>query len=169
MKRCSRSLRLLACLAVGSVAGCATSWSPGPPPDPDAGPAGPEAGKQDAGAPPVQPPVDAGEPADAGTDARHSPCDGLPRTTWTVKVSDTGFDPEATLVCPGDTVKWVWEGPGSNSVTSGGWCQPDGIFSSGYHAAPFTYERTFREPAGLFMYYSETDCQNQIGAVLIVR
>lgn len=74
--------------------------------------------------------------------------------TITVQEADPHFDPKEVTIQVGDTVEWIWNDNKQHAVVSGNGNtgQPDGVFNSGVHRAPFTYSFTFQD-AGKFPYY----------------
>jgi hypothetical protein len=84
-------------------------------------------------------------------------------------VAATGltFTPQNVTINVGDTVEWVWVGSG-HSTTSGTPGNPDGIWDSGVHNAPFTFSFTFTTP-GTFNYFCSPHgaCCGMIGSVTV--
>lgn len=90
--------------------------------------------------------------------------------TVEVSVGNGGFGPDDITIQPGDTVRWTWEAapPHVHTVTSGIGGIYDGLFSSGNHSAPHTFEHTFTSP-GTFDYYCVPHFEFMIGVVRVVE
>jgi len=88
-----------------------------------------------------------------------------------VSVGNGGFGPDDITIQPGDTVRWTWEAPVPHvhTVTSGIGGIYDGLFSSGNHSAPYTFEHTFSSP-GTFDYYCVPHfTMGMVGVVRVVE
>jgi plastocyanin len=77
------------------------------------------------------------------------------------------FTPQDVTIHVGDTVHWVWVS-GSHSTTSGVPGNADGMWDSGIHSAPFTFDFTFLT-AGTFNYFCSPHggCCGMIGSVTV--
>lgn|GEM_PF-4960862 len=97
------------------------------------------------------------------------PLFGAKAATVQVQVAANGltFTPQNVTINVGDTVEWVWVGSG-HSTTSGTPGNPDGIWDSGVHNAPFTFSFTFTTP-GTFPYFCTPHggCCGMIGSVTV--
>jgi plastocyanin len=84
--------------------------------------------------------------------------DRLLLSTVTVQVGPNGtntFSPAAVTIKVGDTVHWVWASDTHSTTSgtcSGGTCTPDGMWDSGVHNVPHTFDFTFTG-AGTFSYF----------------
>jgi hypothetical protein len=68
----------------------------------------------------------------------------------------------------GTTIHWVWA-DGFHSTTSGQCpvnCAPDGLWDSGEHSSPFTFDRTFNQ-AGTFHYYCTAHGSAMQGDIIV--
>jgi plastocyanin len=104
-----------------------------------------------------------GRPAPRRVTSRYRPEllpleDRLLLSTVTVQVGPGGaivFSPAAVTINVGDTVHWVW-GSNMHSTTSGTCsgvtCTPNGMWDSGVHDAPHTFDFTFTG-TGTFSYF----------------
>ena len=94
---------------------------------------------------------------------------GAKAATVQVQVAADGlkFTPQDVTINVGDTVEWVWVGSG-HSTTSGTPGNPDGMWDSGVHSAPFTFSFTFTTP-GTFNYFCTPHggCCGMIGSVTV--
>ena len=95
---------------------------------------------------------------------------GAKAATVQVQVGSGGFKfvPQDVTINVGDTVEWVWVGAVLHSTTSGTPGLPDGMWDSGLHAAPFTFDFTFTT-AGTFAYFctAHGSCCGMIGSVTV--
>lgn len=73
------------------------------------------------------------------------PTEPQPNTT-TVQIVNFQFNPDPVTISAGDTVRWVWASL-DHSTTSN-----TGLWDSGVHNQPFTFDRTFNSP-GTFGYH----------------
>jgi len=78
------------------------------------------------------------------------------------------FDPQNVTINVGDSVQWTWVGGIAHSTTSGTPGNPDGLWDSGLHSAPFTFSVTFTT-AGTFNYFCSAHglCCGMIGSVTV--
>jgi plastocyanin len=79
------------------------------------------------------------------------------------------FTPQDVSIKVGDTVHWVWVS-GTHSTTSGVPGNADGMWDSGTHSAPFTFDFTFLT-AGTFTYFCSPHglCCGMIGSVTVAE
>ena len=86
-----------------------------------------------------------------------------------VGASGSKFTPQDVSIKVGDTVHWVWVA-GSHSTTSGVPGNADGMWDSGIHSAPFTFDFTFLT-AGTFNYFCSPHglCCGMIGTVTVTE
>lgn len=77
------------------------------------------------------------------------------------------FTPANVTIHVGDTIQWTWAGP-SHSSTSGIPGQPDGLWDSGIHSAPFVFSHTF-PTAGTFAYFCTVHgaCCGMVGSATV--
>ena len=76
-------------------------------------------------------------------------------TTKTVAVGPNGqnvFEPATVYVAPGDTVEWVWEGPGHNVHATDVPDEADWDVQTEIVSPPFEYSYTFDGPTGEYQY-----------------
>ena len=78
------------------------------------------------------------------------------------------FVPQNVTINVGDSVEWTWVGAVAHSTTSGTPGNPDGMWDSGLHSAPFTFSVTFTT-AGTFNYFCSAHglCCGMIGSVTV--
>jgi len=78
------------------------------------------------------------------------------------------FDPQNVTINVVDAFQWTWVGGIAHSTTSGVPGNPDGLWDSGLHSAPFTFSVTFTT-AGTFNSFCSAHglCCGMIGSVTV--